>query len=113
MSHWPEDWARRGDGHTIVSRDPRKAMSLSFRAIIEGSHYDRKVEYVPVDSQPLEGEYLAMHIHTESYPSGGSVEYAKFSYWDGMKWQDDGEWRHSGPRNLQDPAIQWFAVKSQ
>src|SRR5437870_3776155 len=84
MGHWPQDWAARGTMQSKKSRDPQRSMSLSFRSIIEGSHYERETRYVPVDAQPAEGEKLARVIHTEGYPSGGSAEYASHSYWDGM-----------------------------
>ncbi len=110
MSHWPEGWAARGTAQSVKSRDPQKSMSLSFRSIIEGSHYERKVCYVPVDEQPAEGEKLARVIHNEGYPSGGSAEYASHSYWDGMQWHDDGEWVHN-QRSLFSKNLEWFRIE--
>src|SRR5467141_518480 len=130
MGSWPQSWTERGDGHTTVSSNPRKAMSLSFRCYIEGSSYTRPTTYVSVDipdnfrqmmqefadegyktqggikkvadpgaMRKLNYEWLAISTHTEGYPSGGSVEYASYAYFDRTKLYTGGQtsvqWRRA------------------
>lgn len=122
MSSWPKTWAGLGDGTTYVSKDPRKAIGLSFRCYIEGSSYTEPTTYIPMDvsdsfreimqgyadegyhtlggikkvadptrMQQLNCEWLAISTHTEGYPSGGSVEYATFAYFNGKELHTGGQ----------------------
>ncbi len=109
MSHWPQGWAERGDAHSKVSNRLEKIQKELFYRF----RLPQDIHLEVVEKQPQSGRYIARHVHTESYPSGGSAEYAKFAYWNGREWHEDAEWRHSGPRSMDNPRIEWFRIVEQ
>src|SRR2546421_9599129 len=138
---WPKSWAEKGDSHTTVSKNVRKAIGHNMEAVINSQGGKRRkpfvnfrgeqttiadtscsVEYVPIEASAVfraqmeawreQGkhviggikevadpavlgswclEWVAISTHTEGYPSGGSVEYATFAYFDGEKLHTGGQ----------------------
>ncbi len=80
---------------------PPKVLDLSFKASIEGSHYDRPTNYLKFEPgqgfrqrmeklqhevlDSLEYEWVAVQRNYQSYPSGGESHYASYVYWDRMQ----------------------------